>query len=57
MPYRNRSSGKNALPVCVYYASAPLTAGKAVAEVVLPHVSDDVVSGSPALHIFAVKVS
>jgi hypothetical protein len=57
MPYRNRPSGKNTLPVCVYYASAPLTAGKTVAEVILPHVSDDVASGSPALHVFAVKVS
>lgn len=55
-PYRNRPTGKNTLPVCVYTASTPLTAGRTVARVVLPHVSDDVVQGSPALHVFAATI-
>jgi hypothetical protein len=31
LPYRNRASGQNSLPVCVYDASAPLKAGQSVA--------------------------
>ena len=57
LPYRNRSTGRNALPVCVYDASVPLAAGKTVREVVLPNVSADVVSGSPALHVFAATIN
>jgi hypothetical protein len=38
----------------VYYASAPVQAGKAVARMVLPDVTSDVVSGSPSMHVFAV---
>jgi hypothetical protein len=56
MPYRNRASGQNSLPVCVYDASVALQAGKAVSRVVLPDVSSGVASGSPSLHIFAVTI-
>jgi hypothetical protein len=56
MPYRNRASGQNPLPVCVYDASVALQAGKAVSRVVLPDVSSGVASGSPSLHIFAVTI-
>jgi alpha-L-fucosidase 2 len=56
MPYRNRASGQNALPVCVFYASAPIASGKAVARIFLPNVSADVKSGQPSMHIFAVTI-
>jgi hypothetical protein len=55
-PYRNRATGQNSLPVCVYDASVPLQAGKTVTRVVLPDVSSGVASGSPSLHIFAVTI-
>ncbi len=57
MPYRNRASGQNSLPVCVYDTSVPLQAGQPVARIVLPDVSGGVTSGSPSLHIFAVTIS
>jgi hypothetical protein len=57
MPYRNRATGQNALPVCVFDASVPLQAGKTVSMIVLPDVSSGVTSGSPSLHIFAVTIS
>jgi hypothetical protein len=56
MPYRNRATGQNSLPVCVYSASVPLQAGQTVTRVVLPDVSPGVASGSPSLHIFAVTI-
>ena len=57
MPYRNRATGQNTLPVCVFDASVPLQAGKTVSMIVLPDVSSGVTSGSPSLHIFAVTIS
>lgn len=56
MPYRNRASGQNSLPVCVYDASVPLQAGQPVARIILPDTGAGVVSGSPSLHIFAVTI-
>jgi alpha-L-fucosidase 2 len=54
--YRNSSSGKSSLDVCVYEASVPLTAGKAISYVVLPDVSSGVAADVPAMHVFAVAV-
>jgi hypothetical protein len=51
-----RRSGQNSLSVCVYYASAPLQAGKTVTRIVLPNVSTSVVSGQPSLHVFAATI-
>jgi beta-glucosidase len=57
MAYRNRATGQNQLPVCVYDASAQLTSGKTVSMVILPDVSSGVASGTAALHVFAVTIS
>ena len=54
--YRNRGTGQNALPVCVYDASTPLQQGRTVAMVVLPDVSGGVASGTAALHVFAATI-
>jgi beta-glucosidase len=55
-PYRNSSSGKSSLDVCIYEATVSLTAGKTISYVVLPDVSTGVKSDVPAMHIFAVAV-
>jgi hypothetical protein len=55
-PYRNYSGGANSLDVCVYEESVPLTAGKTIADVLLPVVSNGVTADVPAMHIFAVSV-
>jgi len=52
--YRNYSGGKSALDVCIYEASVPLTAGKAIDYVVLPDVSNGAAADVPAMHVFAV---
>lgn len=57
LPYRNRTSGPNTLPVCVFYASTPIQSGKIVAQIVLPDVSADVTSGQPSMHVFAVSIT
>ena len=56
-PYRNGPSGKSTLSVCVYEASAALTAGKTISYVVLPDVSASTPrSDVPSMHLFAVVV-
>jgi beta-glucosidase len=42
--------------VSSYFVSVPLQAGKTPAYVMLPNVSTGAVSGSPAMHIFAMSV-
>lgn len=56
MPYRNRASGQNSLPVCVFSDSVTLDPARTVARIVLPDVSSGVTSGSPSLHIFAAAI-
>ncbi len=56
LPHRNRATGQNSLPVCVYSASVPLQAGQTVTRVVLPDVSSAVASGNPSLHVLAVTI-
>jgi NPCBM-associated, NEW3 domain of alpha-galactosidase/Fibronectin type III domain/Right handed beta helix region len=53
---RNYSGGANSLSVCVYEESVPLTAGKTIADVLLPVVSNGVTADVPAMHIFAVAI-
>jgi len=58
MTYRNRSGNvQQAHQINVYYLTVPLQAGKTVTAVTLPAVGGTAVSGSPAMHIFAVAVS
>ncbi len=54
-PYINTATGRTNQQVSMYYASIPLTAGKTVQYVTLPHVSDGPVTGL-AMHIFALSV-
>lgn len=57
MTYRNRPDNvQQTHSVSVYFASVPLEAAKTPAYVVLPNISSKAVSGSPALHIFAMSV-
>jgi beta-glucosidase-like glycosyl hydrolase len=57
MPYVNDQSGsKITHKVSVYYASVPLQQGKTVAYLTLPDVSQGVVSGQNAMHVFSVAV-
>jgi hypothetical protein len=57
MTYRNRSgNAAQAHQINVYYVSVPLQAGKTVTGLTLPTVSGTAVSGSPAMHIFAIAV-
>jgi hypothetical protein len=51
LPYRNRASGQNSLPVCVYDASAQLKAGQSEAQVILPDVGGGDALGSPSPHL------
>jgi alpha-galactosidase len=58
MTYRNRSGNvQQAHQINVYYLTVPLQAGKTVTGVTLPAVGGTAVSGSPAMHIFAIAVS
>jgi hypothetical protein len=58
MTYRNRSGNvQQAHQINVYYLTVPLQAGKTVTGVTLPTVGGTAVSGSPAMHIFAIAVS
>src|SRR5262249_38541704 len=57
MTYRNRpGNAQQTHSVSVYYVGVPLQAGKTPAYLVLPNVSQSAVSGSPAMHIFAMSV-
>lgn len=54
IPYRNSDSGTSqSLTISVYEMSLPLTAGKTVASVTLPYISDNI-SGNATMHIFAI---
>jgi hypothetical protein len=57
MTYRNRPNNtQQAHSVSVYFVRVPLQSGKTPAYLVLPDVSKSAVSGSPAMHIFAMSV-
>jgi hypothetical protein len=58
LPYRNApGNGRDQHQVNVFYAGAPLTAGKTVKAVVLPDVSaSPPAAGTPALHVFAMAI-
>ena len=56
-PYRNRATGQNQLPVCVYDASAQLTPDKTVSMVILPDISSGVASNTASLHVFAASIN
>ena len=56
LPYINTGSGKLNQKVSVYGATVPLQAGKALAYVTLPDVSQSATSGQAALHIFATAI-
>jgi beta-glucosidase len=56
MPYINTSSGKTDQKVSVYCATLPLAAGKTVAYVTLPDISDGVSNGENAMHIFTMAI-
>ncbi len=57
MPYINNQNGTHITrKVSVYYASVPLQAGKTVAYVTLPDISQGVGNGQPAMHIFAMGI-
>jgi beta-glucosidase-like glycosyl hydrolase len=55
-PYHNTPTGKGANTVSIYYQAIPLKAGKTVADVTLPDVSQGVSSNQIAMHIFAVAI-
>jgi hypothetical protein len=56
-PYRNRPTGPDAHPVCVFFVSVPLAVGKTVSTVILPPGNGAVPTAHvPALHVFAVAV-
>jgi alpha-L-fucosidase 2 len=59
MPYRNRPNNtqqQRPSGINVFFVGVPLQDGKTVRGVVLPNVSAGVVSGQPALHVFAVGI-
>jgi beta-glucosidase-like glycosyl hydrolase len=56
MPYMNEPSGKHTQANSVYDVGVPLRAGKTVQYVTLPDVTAQPVSGSPAMHIFAIGI-
>jgi hypothetical protein len=57
MTYRNRpGNAQQSHSVSMYFVSVPLQAAKTPAYLVLPDVSSSAVSGTPAMHIFAMNV-
>ncbi|MBC3839498.1 hypothetical protein GXW82_02585 [Streptacidiphilus sp. 4-A2] len=55
--YRNRPGNtQDHTAVNVFEQSVPLTAGKTVAAVTLPEVSDGISGGSAAMHVFALGI-
>jgi len=56
VPYINTTTGRKNHTVSVYYASAPLQAGKTVQYVTLPDFSQGATSGQTAMHVFAAAV-
>jgi beta-glucosidase len=55
-PYINGPSGQQNQKVSIYYASAPLQAGKTVQYLTLPNVSARAMTGQTAMHVFAIAV-
>ncbi|QFZ20844.1 glycoside hydrolase family 3 C-terminal domain-containing protein [Saccharothrix syringae] len=56
VPYINKASGRQDQRVSLYYAAVPLQAGKTVRYVTLPDISEKAVSGSVAMHVFALAI-
>ncbi|WP_265737044.1 SGNH/GDSL hydrolase family protein [Actinacidiphila guanduensis] len=56
LPHWNTPSGTVAAPPKLYAVSVPITAGRHLASVTLPQISDPAAPEAPALHVFAVGV-
>jgi beta-glucosidase len=56
-PYINSAGGRVNQQVSMYYAAVPLDQSKAVKYVTLPDISQGPVSGSLAMHIFALAIN
>jgi beta-glucosidase len=56
LPYLNTADGKQGQADSVYYVGVPLSPGKAVRSITVPKVSAKAVTGSPAMHIFALSI-
>ncbi|MGW3109125.1 beta-glucosidase [Streptomyces sp. NPDC001100] len=57
VPYRHIATGRDANPVSLFTFGVDLAADKELRSLVLPHVSDGLQSGVPALHIFAMTIN
>jgi hypothetical protein len=57
LPYRHIATGRDDTPVSLFTFGVDLAAGKELRSLVLPHVSDGLQSGVPALHIFAMTIN
>ncbi|MCX5097024.1 beta-glucosidase [Streptomyces sp. NBC_00365] len=57
LPYRHITTGRDDTPVSLFTFGVDLAAGKELRSLVLPHVSDGLQSGVPALHIFAMTIN
>ena len=56
MTYRNRPGNvQQPRTITVFAATAPIAAGKTLAGVVLPTISDVVAANQPAMHVFAIS--
>ncbi len=55
-PYINNGGGQQNQKVSLYYEGIPLQSGKTVKYVTLPDVSQQVTSGSTAMHVFAAAI-
>lgn len=56
MPYLNKDAGQYTHTVGIYYAPVTLEAGRTVASVTLPAISQNANASVPAMHIFGMAI-